>query len=337
MSEKSPLVEAQQAFSEVVPFRHTGVESSTLGDAMGRTLADDLPAPMDMPPYSRAIVEGFLVHTDDTEGASEEKPITFQVVASVQPGDAVCPAFDHGQALRIATGSLVPEGKYSAVRPWDCETQGEQFSIKRPFAPRFFLEDRGCDFKEGDKLLAAGSVLGPAQLGTIASVGITEVNVARRPVVTVFSSGDEVIPHTEELTPGAIYDSNSVMLSAAVTQSGGEARFAGIMGDDFEGFVSAARNALQDSDMILISGGTAVGGRDFIADLVKTLGELLIDGVPMRSGRPLIMGLAESKPIVCVAGHPPEALRGFDLFGQIALDRLLGRVAEIPADTQSPQ
>jgi molybdopterin molybdotransferase len=122
------------------------------------------------------------------------------------------------------------------------------------------------------------------------------------------------------------------MLAAAVTAAGAAPVIGGIMRDDFDKFVAAVKSALAQSDMILISGGTAVGGRDFISDLVQAVGELLVDGVPMRSGRPLIMGHAQGKPIVCVAGHPPEALRGFRLFGIAALHRLTGCNAALPLD-----
>ena len=108
------------------------------------------------------------------------------------------------------------------------------------------------------------------------------------------------------------------------------------MTDDFADFVEAMHMALKNSDMIVISGGTAVGGRDFISDLIREVGELIIDGVPMRSGRPLIMGVSNHKPIVCVAGHPPEALRGFELFGVAAINRILGRNVDLPADPNPP-
>ena len=180
--------------------------------------------------------------------------------------------------------------------------------------------------------LAAGTVLDAADIGTIAGLGIPTVEVAAKPKVTIFSSGDEVIPYSEELLPGKIRDSNSVMLAAAVQQAGAIAVTAGIMDDDFDKFVGAVNTALGNSDMVLISGGTAVGGRDFISELVSTAGELLVDGVPMRSGRPLIMGVAGGTPIVCVAGHPPEALRGFRLFGVAAINRLTGNPADPPAD-----
>jgi putative molybdopterin biosynthesis protein len=161
---------------------------------------------------------------------------------------------------------------------------------------------------------------------------MAKVNVYQQPRVAIFASGDEVIPYTDPFVPGAIYDCNSVMLAAAVAEQNGVPTQKGIMRDDFDAFVDAVKNALAENDMIVISGGTAVGGRDFISDLVKTVGELIVDGVPMKSGRPLIMGVSDNKPIVCVAGHPPEALRGFKLFGIAALDKLLGHNNPLPAD-----
>lgn len=332
MNDVSPLVEAQQRFANAVPFRSLEAERCQLAAALGRVLYSDLSAPFDSPPYSRAIAEGFLVHTTDTSSASDNSPVTFKAVGTVFPGDEQCPDFGKGKAIRVVTGSLVPDGDYSIVRMWDCETNGERFTIKRPFAPRFFIEDHGCDYQEGAVVLTAGMVLGPAEIGVIASFGMNAVEAIRQPRVRLFSSGDEVIPHTTTMRPGAIFDCNSPMLSAAVTASGGVPSFAGIMNDDFDAFVAMAKEALAEFDMILISGGTAVGGRDFIADLVSEVGELVVNGVPMKSGKPLIMGMASGKPIVCVAGHPPEALRGFRLFGAPAIDRLTGRAGELPRD-----
>lgn len=332
MSETSPLTEAQQKFVDALPLRSLSVENCALEQAVGRVLAADVIAPTDMPPYPRAIVEGFLVHTEDTQGAGEDKPIAFRVTGTVKPGDQQCPSFKRGEAIGVATGSLVPEGPYSIVRMWEAQAQGDGFTITRPFPPRFFIEEQGCDLKKNSVAVTAGTRLGPIEIGTIASLGIADVEVSAQPIVTIYASGDEVIPYSATLKPGAIRDSNSVMLAAAVHQAGGIPRIAGIMRDDFNGFVASVKEALRHSDMIVISGGTAVGGRDFISDLVRACGRLTVDGVPMRSGRPLIMGHSSGKPIVCVAGHPPEALRGFRLFGVAAIDRLTGRLGGLPAD-----
>ena len=332
MSETSPLAAAQQTFAAAVPFRAGGAESCDLAEALGRTLYREVIAPADLPPYHRAIVEGFVVHTTDTAAASEETPVSFAIVGAIKPGDERCLPLKKGQGLEVVTGVVVPDGPYSIVRMWEAKREGARFTISRPFPPRFFIEDQGCDLKKGSVVASAGAVIGPAEIGTIAALGITQLQVAKRPRVTVISCGDEVIPYDQALRPGMIRDSNSPMLCAAVNAAGGEAQNAGILRDDFDTFVTAARAALGKSDMLVISGGTAAGGGDFIANAVKALGELLVDGVPMRSGRPLIMGVAQGKPIVCVAGHPPEALRGFRLFGAAALNRLLGRDVPLPED-----
>ena len=335
MTETSPLVEAQQKFANAIPKSQTGPENRPLSEALGRTLTADLAAPTDMPPYHRAIVEGFVVNTADTRSAADDNPVEFAISGEVKPGDSECPAVGSGTGIRVSTGSILPDGELSVVRMWEANVSDGKFTITRPFPPRFFIEDKGCDLKQGATAVAAGTRLGPIEIGTIAGLGIDKVDVARQPTVAIFASGDEVIPFTDKMTPGAIRDSNSIMLAGAVTEAGGIPRIAGIMKDDFDAFVTAVKQALTSHDMILISGGTAIGGRDFISDLVSAVGDLVVDGVPMRSGRPLIMGVAAGKPLVCVAGHPPEALRGFHLFGSAAIDRLTGHNAPLPEDTAS--
>ncbi len=338
MSDISPLTAAQQTFNDAVPFRTLDSETVSLVEATGRTLSEDVRAPGDMPPYNRAIVEGFLVHCTDTEGASEDNRVSFSIAGEVIPGDETCPEINNGQAIRVSTGSILPDGDYGIVRMWEAEVEGNNFTISRPFPPRFFIENRGYDMVAGNIAVAAGTTLTAWEIGLIAGLGINEVTVSRKPVATIFASGDEVIPHTDELKPGQIRDSNSLMLAAAVSDAGGVPKLGGIMSDDFDKFVAAVKQALDSSDMVVIAGGTAIGDRDFISDLLREVGELIIDGVQMRSGRPLIMGVANGKPLVCVAGHPPEALRGFRLFGIPATNRLLGNEAplteDVPQDNQ---
>ena len=341
-SSTSPLREAQERFAAAVPRRATGLERLPLEEALGRTLAEDLAAPEDLPPYPRAIVEGFLVQAAATQDAGEERPVTFRVAARVLPGEAECPAPGPGEAVEVATGSLVAEGPYAVVRMWEARREGDRILVTRPFPPGFFVEARGSELARGARVMGAGTVLGPWELGLLAALGVGEVPTARPPRVALFSCGDEVIPFREPLRPGAIRDSNAVMLAAAIREAGGEPDFRGIQRDDFDAFLAAARHALAEADMLVISGGTAAGGRDFVSDLLRELGELLVDGVPMRSGRPLIMGVAPGpegappRPVVCVAGHPPEALRGFRLFGTAAIDRLLGRERPLPEDAPPP-
>jgi len=330
--EKSPLTEAQKNFISKVAVRVTQAKTLNLVDALGRTTFDGIAAPVDMPPYPRAIVEGFLVLCADTQNASEATPTEFRIVGQIKPGDEHCPTWQSGEAIEVVTGAITPESAVAVVRPWDAQRNGDTFSITRPFAPGFFIEAQGYDVRAGQLVVEPGMVLEAFELGQLAGMGIVDVQCATPPKVALFSSGDEVVPHTEPLKPGSILDGNSIMLAAAVKKAGGEANFYGIVKDDFDHFVSLLKTALSENDMIVISGGTAVGGRNFVSDLIKEVGELVLDGVQMRSGRPLIMGFSGNKPLVCVAGHPPEALRGFQLFGAPAIGRLLGQALMIPDD-----
>jgi len=335
VTEESPLVEAQRAFAEKLPFRSLSNETCTLKNALSRTTSQDISAPLASPPYSRAIVEGYLVNTVDTKAASDDSAVSFKIVGEIKPGDekAMHPA--SGEGIQVSTGSIVGDGNYSIVRMWEAKVSGDNFSISRPFPPRFFVEEQGCDIKQGSTIIPAGTKLTPTHIGKLASMGINEVNVIKRPTVTVFASGDEVLAHTDSIKPGYILDCNTPMLTAAVNEQGGVANVGGIQSDNFDDFVATVKNALTNSDMVVIAGGTAVDGRDFISDLLREVGELVIDGVQMRSGRPLIMGVANGKPLVCVAGHPPEALRGFQLFGTLAINRITGQDLPIPADPNS--
>lgn len=332
MSEPSPLLAAQEKFISAITLGATGTELIALEQALGRTLTQAVLAQEDSPAYHRAIVEGFIVHAAATQGASEESPISFKIIGNVRPGDSLCPSFQPGEAIEVTTGAIVANGPVAIVRMWEAKRDGDSFTISRPFPPRFFIEDQGCDIKKGTEIIAAGTVLQPHHIGTLASLGIGSVEVGRQPQVTLIASGDEVIPYKADFRPGLIRDCNTPMLTAAVTAAGGIPQSAGIMGDDFDAFVSVVQQVLEVADMVVISGGTAVGGRDFISDVIREVGELIVDGVPMKSGRPLIMGLASGKPIVCVAGHPPEALRGFKLFAEPAIAKLLGQSAALPED-----
>jgi len=332
VTDESPLVQAQEAYAQKIPFRSLSPEKCILEYALGRVTSHDISAPIASPPYSRAIVEGYLVNTSETKAASDNSSASFKIAGEIKPGDSEPLYPKEGEGIQVSTGSIIGDGNYSIVRMWEAKISDDNFTISRPFPPRFFIEDKGCDIEQGSTIIPAGTKLTPSLIGTLASMGINEVEVVRQPVVTVFSSGDEVIAHTDDFKPGYIFDCNTPMLLAAIAENGGIAKSGGIQSDNFDHFVAAVKTALTDSDMIVIAGGTAIDGRDFISDLLREVGELALDGVQMRSGRPLIMGVAESKPIVCVAGHPPEALRGFQLFGKLAINRLTGQDLPIPTD-----
>lgn len=334
MSQKDdPVQTALESFLAVVPQGVSGAEKVPLSSARGRILAADVTAGVDDPPYSRSIMEGYVLVASEAAAASAERPVTLNVVGEIPVGAGEAKGLGPGKAMRVTTGSYIPTGDFAVVKQWDVTQEGDRIRLTRPLAQNENIETQGCDRKKGGLLFAKGRRITPADIFLLAGQGILEVSVAKRPRVAIFSSGNEVIPPTEPFRAGAIWDCNSFGLSALVEEAGGTPLFKGIIKDDFDLFAKRLKEALAEAEMVVISGGTAIGGRDFTVDLVNAAGApgAVVKGVPMRSGKPLVLGAAGSKPIVCVAGHPPEAARGFNLFGRPALGRLLGETVEAPA------
>jgi len=328
-----PVQTALDSFLAVVPQGPLGAEKVPLASARGRILAADVTAAIDDPPYSRSIMEGYVLSASDAAAASAERPVALQVVGEIPVGSGEAKGLGPGKAMRVTTGSFIPPGDFAVVKQWEAAQEGEKIRLTRPLGRNENIEAQGCDRKRGSLLFAKGHRITPADIFVLAGQGILEVSVAKRPRVAIFSSGNEVIPPTEPFRVGAIWDCNSYGLAALVEEAGGTPLFKGIIQDDFDLFVKRLKEALAEVEMVVISGGTAIGGRDFTVDLVNAAGApgAVVKGVPMRSGKPLVLGAAGSKPIVCVAGHPPEAARGFNLFGRPALGRLLGETVEAPA------
>ncbi|HEX9757128.1 MAG TPA: molybdopterin molybdotransferase MoeA [Nitrospiria bacterium] len=326
---QDPVQKALDQFIPNFPIGPIGAEKIPIEKALGRVTARDIKTLVDSPPYSRSIIEGFVVNTLDIQSASPENPLFLSLLGEITLGMSKITPITAGGAYQVSTGSLIPSGDVSVIRLFEVERSGKQILIKKALQSGENIETKGCDLKKGSILIPKGKKMTPDDIGILASQGILKVQVAKAPKVAIFSSGNEVIPPTKPLKPGLIWDCNSYSLAVSVLKEGGIPIFKGIMKDDFNGFLKRLNNTLAQAHMVLISGGTAVGGRDFIKDLINAAGKpgTLVDGVPMRSGKPLIMGVIGKKPIVCVAGHPPEALRGFSLFGAPALERLLGKTA----------
>ncbi len=327
--EPDPVQSALDRFLPAFPRGPRTIEHVTLDEAVDRVVAEDIAAAIDAPPYARAIVEGYLANPADVVSASPASPVTLAIAGVIRPGDSAPARIAPHTAWQVFTGSAVPPGKRTVLKLWDTTKANDGVVCTRVEPDGANIEEQGRDLKRGTVVVAKGARLGPDEIALLAAQGRETVPVAARPIVGIFGSGNEVIPHTQQLTPGAIWDCNTPALSAFVNKEGGVPKAFGVMRDDFDTFLRALRNALPGCGMIVVAGGTAVGGREFAKDLVSELGApgVLVNGVPMRSGKPLIMGVVGDVPIVCVAGHPPEALRGFRLFGVPALARLLGRTA----------
>jgi putative molybdopterin biosynthesis protein len=318
--------EARARFARHVSFGPLEGERVALNGALGRVLAHDVIAPIDVPPFDRANVDGFAVRAADTMGATDNAPRRLRLNGEVVTcGHA--PALDvgAGSATTIATGGVVPRGadavimvEHTDVIEPDAEPAVREPAIKvRRAAPAGqFISYAGSDIARGEVLLRRGVRIGSREIGILAACGIAASDVVRRPRVAVLSTGDELTSPGEPLRPAAVYDSNGAIVAAAVAEAGGEAVPFGSFPDDVAALARALRAALETCDMVLLSGGTSKGAGDRSYRVVSKLGEpgVLVHGVALKPGKPLCLAVANGKPVAVLPGFPTSAIFTFHAF-----------------------
>ena len=304
-----------------------GVERVPTADALGRVLAEDLTSPGDLPTFRRSTMDGFAVRAADTFGASEGLPAYLTVVGEVLMGRPAERSPRLGEAVRIATGGMIPDGADAVVMVEHTqEVDPTTIEVLRPVAPGEHVIDVGEDVRRGDPLLPAGHVVRPQDQGGLLALGITRLSVAQRLKVGIISGGDEVVAPEAEPGPGQIRDINSYTLAALVERAGHVPVRLGVVPDDYERLEAAARAGLERSDVLLLSAGSSVSTRDMTAQVIASLGEpgVLVHGVSLKPGKPTILAFAQGKPVFGLPGNPVSCMVTFDLFVAPALYLLSG-------------
>jgi putative molybdopterin biosynthesis protein len=311
LSRENALARFEAAlFPRAVPGEQCG-----LADALGRALADEVTAPIDVPPFDRSNVDGFAVRSADLSSAGEATPVRMivndEVIAcGTQP---VRPVLS-GTATSIATGGPVPRGADAIVMVEHTQPAGARaIEIRRAASPGQFISYAGSDIARGEALLRAGTIIGSREIGMLAACGISQVLVARRPRVAIISTGDELVQPGSPLTPASIYDSNGAIVTAAITENGGEAAFLGAIPDDEPQLEAAMRDALKTSDLLVLSGGTSKGAGDVTHRIIARLGRpgIIAHGVALKPGKPLCLAVCDGKPVVILPGFPTSAMFTF--------------------------
>lgn len=325
------VTEAKEKILTSVAHR-TGVEAVSLTEATGRILANPATAREDLPPFPRSTMDGFAVRAQDTYGASESMPALFEVTGEVLMGQAPAAALSAGQALRISTGGMLPQGSDAVVMVEYTEMLGNTtLAVNRAVAPGENTIDRGEDIPAGENILPSGQMLRPQDIGALAALGIMAVTVARRPRVAILSTGDELVMPDCDPQPGQIRDINSYLLAAWAQRFGASADRLGIIPDNKEALLDALHNA-RGYDCVILSGGSSAGTRDHTAASIDALGQpgVLFHGVSMRPGKPLIFGVVDGKPFFGLSGNPTSAMVGFLLFVRPLLMQMQGAVDAAP-------
>ena len=307
--------EAMARFEAALFPRAVSGERRKLADALGRALAEDVTAPIDVPPFDRSNVDGFAVRSADLSVAGESTPVHLtlndEVIAcGTPPVRPVRP----GTATPIATGGPVPRGADAVVMVEHTQPSGDgAIEVRRAVSPGQFVSFAGSDIARGESLLRAGTVIGSREIGMLAACGIAELVVARRPRVAVLSTGDELVQPGIRLRPAAIYDTNGAVVTAAIAENGGEANFLGAVPDDERALEAAMRSALAANDMLVLSGGTSKGTGDISHRIIGRLGQpgIIAHGVALKPGKPLCLAVCDGKPVVILPGFPTSAMFTF--------------------------
>ena len=299
-------------------FAPLAAEVVPLATARGRIVAEPLVSAEALPPFSRSTMDGYAVRAADTFGCSESETALLTVIGEIAMGTSgQALSLRPGQAARIWTGGELPQKADAVVmveytQPFDQET----VAVFRPVAPGENVIRAGEDYAPGTVVLEAGNRLRPQDLGVLSGLGITEVSVYRRPRVAILSTGDELVPPEETPPPGKIRDINSTTLAALVEEAGSIALPYGICTDDFDRMLALCTEALEQADVLLLSGGSSVGQRDFTQRVFAAIpgSRMLVHGVSVRPGKPTILARQGNKALFGLPGHVASALVVFTCF-----------------------
>jgi molybdopterin molybdotransferase len=317
------------------PRRRTPAVTVPLAAALRRVPATPVTAPHSLPGFARSTVDGYAVRAADTYGVSEGLPGYLTVTGSVRMGSEPDTAVTPGTAVAMPTGGVIPPGADAVVMvEYTAEAMPGTIEVVRPVAPGEGIVRADEDARPGDEIVPGGRPLRPQDLGMLAAAGVTTVSVHSKPVVAIFSSGDEVVPpEAATLKPGQVRDATASALAALVADAGGEPAYGGIVPDDVGALERALRGALPVSDVLVISAGSSVGARDETANAVSRLGPpgIWCHGLAIKPGKPTLLAECDNVPVIGLPGNPRSALVVFRLIGMPVI-RLVGGCALPPPE-----
>jgi len=293
-----------------------------LVEAKGLALAEDVRARFDSPPFDNSAVDGYALRSVDAEAGR-----TFKVVDEAPAGRPARKSVGEGEAIKIFTGGVIPEGADAVVMVENTSGWGEEFELKKSAKAGNNLRRSGEDVREGDVILHAGTEAGAPEIALAATQGYGELPAYRRPKVVVLSTGTELVePGTRDLSPGEIFDSNSFALLAQALEAGADARRVATASDDADVLRSAMEEALESADVVITSGGISVGEKDLVKATLLSLGvEQVFWGIKLKPGKPVFFGTRGDARFFGLPGNPVSAMVCFELFVRPALMKMMGR------------
>ncbi|MEN6635099.1 MAG: gephyrin-like molybdotransferase Glp [Clostridiaceae bacterium] len=322
-----PLDDANNSLrkmAQTIPFVHETIPVTACG---GRVLAQDVVSAEDLPAFDRSAVDGFAVKSCDTFGASAALPSLLRLAGEVKMGERADVSLTDGNCAVVWTGGEIPPGADAMVMLEEAERlPGGMIAVEQSAAPGRHVVFRGDDVERGEVLLSAGTRLTAREIGLLAALGVTEVEVSARPRVGILSTGDELIDPALTPVGGQIRDSNGEMLLAACREAGADARFLGRVPDEEETLRRALREGAEGCDLLLLSGGSSAGAKDAACRCLSELGEVLFHGLALKPGKPAFAGRIGDTIVVGLPGHPAAAYLVFHALVRPLLAAKMGSV-----------
>ena len=321
------VVSAEQALGIILDCADypVGSESVKLSSCVGRVAAADILSREDIPAFSRSVVDGVAVFSADTFGSSEAVPAMLTCKDKILMGENAERTLNRGECFEIPTGGRLPEGADSAVMVEYTEDYGDEFRyIQKPCAPKENVICKGDDIKTGQLLIKKGSVIRACDTGALAAAGICKIHVLRPLTVGIISTGDELIPCCQTPVGSQIRDVNSTLLESCVSLAGCKAKVYPIVRDEAPLLENCVKMALSECDCVLISGGSSVGERDVVSEVLSRVGKVEFHGIAVKPGKPTLFARAGGKAVFGLPGHPLAAFFVFLLFVKPLLNKMLG-------------
>ena len=299
-------------------------EERNVGDALGYVVSDTLVAPHPLPRFDNSAMDGYALRSEDVVDASDAAPVTLRIAGEVRAGDPGDVTVASGTAARIMTGAPVPPGANAVVPVELTDESSGEVVVKAPVTTAQHVRPAGDDLAAGAVLVSAGMELGPGELALLSTMGFSPLKVHRRPRVAVVVTGDELVAPEDDPGPGQIRDSNSIALRALVAEAGAEPIAFPPVPDDLAATMDALSKAGEVADLVVSSGGVAVGRYDFVKDVVAELGRIDLWRVAMQPGRPVVLGAIGPTPFLGLPGNPVSIHVGFEQFVRPAIRKLRG-------------
>ena len=300
-------------------------EEVSLGDALNRVLFQDVYSLIDYPTFDKALKDGFAIKAEDSYGINEENPKTLEVIDFLEAGSTSEKTVEKGKAIEISTGAALPKGADGVIMVEFCEKNNSTVNILKSITPFAEVARKGSDMKESDLLLNKGDELNPGKIGVLLSQGFREIDVYKKPVLGVVSTGNELISQGDNLEYGKVYDVNSNMIKNSAISVGAFSKSLGIIKDDYDAVKSKIESSLEEVDILICSGGTSAGLGDVLKHVLDEIGEVYIHGISVQPGKPTIVAVVNNKIVIGLPGNPVSAIVIFNVFVAPYIAKLAGK------------